>query len=146
VVIEAVFFVPQPERVHRRGDLDEVLPELARHVLVIIFFKSELERDAEHVEAIHRHPARAVRLLEVAAAGQRRAAIEHSDVVEPEKAALEDVAPLGVLAIHPPGEVDQQFVEYAPEELAIADAAALLLDLVDAPRRPGEHRWIDVAK
>ena len=56
----------------------------------------------------------------VAAAGQRLAAVEDADVVEPEKAALEDVVALGVLAVHPPGEIEQQFVEDALEEAAIA--------------------------
>jgi hypothetical protein len=47
-------------------------------------------------------PARAVRLIEVAAGRKRRAAIEHADVVEAQEAALECVAPLGVLAVDPP--------------------------------------------
>ena len=68
--------------------------------------------------------------------GSGRAAIEHADVVEAEKSALEDVHALGVLAVHPPGEVEQQLVEDALEERAVAGAAALLVDLVDAPARP----------
>ena len=72
----------------------------------------------------------------MSAGRKRRAAIEDADVVQTEEAALEDVHPLGVLAIHPPREVDQQLVEDALEELTIADAAATLLDLVDAPARP----------
>ena len=46
---------------------------------------------ASMLSAVHRHPARAVRLLEVPAGRQRRAAIEDADVVEAEEAALEDV-------------------------------------------------------
>ena len=80
----------------------------------------ELERDREHVQAVHPHPARAVGLLEVAAGRQRRAAVEDADVVEAEEAALEDVLALGVLAVHPPGEVEQQLVEDALEEPAVA--------------------------
>ena len=41
----------------------------------------------------------------MAAGGQRRAAVEDADVVEAEEAALEDVLALGVLAVHPPGEL-----------------------------------------
>ena len=37
-------------------------------------------------------------------------------------------------------------MEDALEKLAVALAAALLVDLVDAPRRPGMHRRIDVAE
>ena len=50
-------------------------------------------------------------------------AVEDADVVEAEEAALEDVAALGVLAVHPPGEVEQQLLEDALEEHAVADAA-----------------------
>ena len=70
------------------------------------------------------------------AGGQRRAAVEDADVVEAEEPALKDVAALGVFAVHPPGEVQQQLVKDALEELAVADAAALLFDLVNAPARP----------
>ena len=73
-------------------------------------------------------------------------AVEHADVVEPEEAALEDVVAFGVLAVHPPREVDQQLLEHALEELAVAAAVDLLLDLVDADRRPRVHRRVDVAE
>ena len=56
----------------------------------------------------------------IAAGRQRRAAVEHADVVEAEEAALEDVAALGVLAVDPPGEVEQQLVEDALEEREVA--------------------------
>ena len=79
--------------------------------------------------------------------GRGFAAIEDADVVETEKAALEDVAALGVLAVHPPGEVQHQLVEDALEKLEIALVAALLsVDLKDAPRGPGVHRRVHVAE
>jgi len=56
----------------------------------------------EHVLAEHRHPGRAVGLLEPPAAGQHRTAVEHADVVQAEEAALEHVTAGRVLAIHPP--------------------------------------------
>ena len=45
------------------------------------------------------------------AIGQRRRAVDRADVVEAEEAALEHVVALGVLAVDPPGEVEQQLVE-----------------------------------
>ena len=66
------------------------------------------------------------------ARGQRRAAIEDSDVIEAEKAALENIHPFGVFAVDPPGEIQQQLVKYPLEEIAIAFARALALNLVDA--------------
>ena len=82
----------------------------------------QLEGDGQHVQAEHAHPGGAVGLLEVAAGRQRRAAVEDADVVQPEEAALEDVAAVGVLAVDPPGEVEQQLVEDAFEEATVGDA------------------------
>jgi len=119
------------------GDVDEVLEELRRDVLVGRVLPGQLERDREHVQAVHAHPGGAVRLLDAVAGRQRCRTVEDADVVEPEEATLEDVLPLGVLPVHPPGEVEQQLVEDLLEELAIALAAQPALDSIDAQRRPG---------
>ena len=100
-----------------------MLEELGRDVLVDVIVLRELQRDAHQVQAVHRHPAGAVRLVDVAAGRQRRAAIEDADVVQAEKAALEDVAPFGVLAIDPPGEVQHQLVEDAFEKREVAGSS-----------------------
>ena len=97
VVVELVVLVPEPhallaDAVDRGGDRQEVLEELGRDVLVDGIVQRQLERDAQHVQAVHRHPARAVGLLDVPPVGKRPAAVEDADVVEPEEAALEDVA------------------------------------------------------
>ena len=81
---------------------------------------------ASRFRHVHRHPAGAVGLLDVAAGGQRRAAVEDADIVQAQEAALKDVLALGILAVDPPGEVQQQLVEHALQEFAIALAAALL--------------------
>ena len=146
VVEEAVVLVPEPERVHRVGDVHEVLEELARHVLVARVVPAELHGDLQQVETVHRHPARPVGLLEKAAGRQLRAAVEDPDVVEAEKSALEDVVAGEVLAVHPPREVEQQLVEDLLQEDRVGASAVPLLDLVDSPRRPGVHRRVDVAE
>ena len=66
-----------------------------------------------------RHPGGAVRLLEMSARRQRSAAVEDADVVEPEEAALEDVVAGAVLAVDPPGEVEQQLLEGALEPVEV---------------------------
>src|SRR5207249_1927278 len=99
------------EVVHRAGDVEEVLEELEGDVLVDGIGEGQLERDGEHVQAEHAHPAGAVALLEVAAGWEGLAAIEDADVVEAEEAAGEDVVALAVFAIDPPGEVQEQLVE-----------------------------------
>ena len=146
VVVEAVLLVPEPraaEIVHRVGDGHEVLEELAGQVLVRRVRARQLQRHGEHGRAVEGHPRGAVGLLQRPARGQRLAAIEHADVVEPQEAAREEVAPLGVLAVHPPGEVHQELVEDARQEGAVARALGPA-DLVDAPRRPGVHRRVHV--
>ena len=133
-------------RVHRDRDPLEVGDELERHVGVGGIVLGQLGGDLEHPLAVERHPRRAVGLLERAAAGQRRRAIEDADVVQAEEAALEQVAVVGVLAVDPPGEVGQQAVEHAGQELAVALAPDLGLAFVDVQRRPGGHRRVDVAE
>src|SRR5580700_5836298 len=82
----------------------------------------------------------------MAASGERRRAIEDSNVVETEKTALEDVHAIGIFAIDPPGEVEKQFMEDFFEEAAIGYPADAALDFVDAPGSPGVDRRIYVTK
>ncbi|MCX5737397.1 MAG: hypothetical protein NTZ61_02680 [Proteobacteria bacterium] len=84
-----------------------MLEELQRDVFIGAVVIGEAQRHLEHVQAELRHPRGAVGLLEDLATGQHRRTIEGADVVEAEKAAFEDVVAEVVLAIHPPGEVDQ---------------------------------------
>jgi hypothetical protein len=79
--------------------------------------------------------------------GERPRPVEHADIVEAEEAALEDVQALRVLAVHPPGEVQQQFVEDALQEIEVARAAVLFAVILEHPHgRPGVHGRIDVAE
>jgi hypothetical protein len=151
VVVVAVLLVPQPLAVAARvidggADVHEVLEELRGDVLVHRVLLGELQREAEEIEAIHRHPARAVGLLEVAPRRQPDVRSNTLMLSRPEEAALEDVVAFGVLAVDPPREVDEQLLEDALEELAVGAAVELLLDLVDAHRGPRVHRRIDVAE
>src|SRR5208283_6145479 len=76
-----------------------------------------------HVERKHRHPAGRVGLLEAIAGGQRLRAIEYRDVVEPEKAALEDIGALGVLTVDPPAVIEQELVKDPLQEIVVAAPA-----------------------
>src|SRR4051812_49210424 len=117
VVIKSVLFIPQrismlTAMIHRVRYIYEVLPEFTRDILVRRLLDRELERDGEHVEAVHRHPARAVGLGQFTAGRQRLRTVEDTDVVEPEKTAFENVVSLRVLAVDPPGEVKEQLLKY----------------------------------
>src|ERR1041385_2694077 len=81
------------------------------------------------------------------AAGRKRCTtIENTDVIETEKAALKDVHAIGIFAIDPPGEIQQQLLEDPLQEDCVANSASLLLDLVNAPRGPGVNWRIHIAK
>ena len=143
VVEEPVLLVPQTLVPHGFRDVREVFEELGRGVLVGRVLLGEDERHLQQVQRVHRHPGGAVALLQPAR--RNGGAVQRPDVVQPQEAALEDVVAVGVLAVDPPGEVEQQLVEDAGEEAAVA-LAARPGDPVDAPGRPGVHRRIDVAE
>ena len=105
----------------------------------------EDEGHLQHVLAVEGHPGRPVRLLEGPAGGQRGAAVEDADVVEPQEPAGEDVPSLRVLPVHPPVEVEHQALERALQEGHVLPAQ-VLLELVEEQRRPGVHRGVHVAE
>jgi hypothetical protein len=83
----------------------------------------------------------------LAAGGQRFGTVEDADIVETQESALEDVMPLHVLAIDPPGEIEQQFMEHPFQKRQVADAAILFaVGLIHFPGRPGVDRRIHVAE
>src|SRR6516162_11055361 len=112
VVEKSVLLVPQivltiAHPAERRADPHEMLKELYGQRLVDRIVRGQLDGDLKHRLGVERHPAGAVCLVHMAAGRQRRAAVENADIVEAEEAALEDVAPARVLAVAPPGEIDQ---------------------------------------
>ena len=151
VVVEAVGLVPHPDLpagpVDRPCDGDEVLEELGGDRLVRRSRARQLQRDGQHVQAEQAHPRRPVGLLQPLVAGQiGPAAVEDADIVQAEEAALEGVAAVGVLAVHPPGEIQQQLVEDLLQEVAVGAALDLAGDLVDAAGGVGVDRRVDVAE
>ena len=122
-----------------------MLEEFRSEVLINRVLGGQLQRHRQHRGAVERHPGRGVGLLQRAAGRQRLGAVEHTDVVEPEETAGEEIVAFGVLAVHPPGEVEQQLLENAFEECAVAFGACAG-HLVSAPRGPGMDRRIDIVK
>ena len=116
----------------------EVLDELERHVRVGRIVHRQFDADLEHVQAEERHPGRAVGLFEITAGGQRRTAVKDADVVQPEEAAFEGVLARAILAVEPPGEVEQQFLEIALQPRDITLAGARLFQLIGEDGRPSD--------
>src|ERR1700693_2621805 len=93
------------------SNVDEMLKEFAGDVFVSAIFLGKFEGDGQHVEAIHAHPAGAIGLLEMAAGGERRGAVENPYIVQAQKAALKNIGTVGIFSIHPPGEIQEQLME-----------------------------------
>src|ERR1700745_2808030 len=105
-----------------------MLEELARHIFVGGVLARQLQCDAQQVQAIHAHPAGAVRLLDITAGGKRGAAVENADIVETKEAALKDVSSVGVLAVHPPGKVQQELLKNPLEKFDVAFSPPFLFE------------------
>src|SRR6266496_2530561 len=151
VIEKLVLLVPEPDAfatkiVHRGSDAEKVLKEFRRYILVNWIFTCEFDRDSQHVEAKHSHPACAIALLKTAAVRECLVAIKHANVIKPQKTALADIVALGIFAVHPPGESDEQLMEDRLQKCAIAAAALLSFDLINPPCSPRDHRRINVAK
>src|SRR5262249_46554315 len=69
-----------------------------------------------------------------------------ANVVQPKEPSLEDVHPLRVLAVHPPGEVEHQLVKDALQKRPISLSLALLVDLVNTPGCPCMDWGIHISK
>ena len=152
VVVEAVLLVPERLGLiscavrHGVRDGDEVLEELGCHILVNAAVLGQLQADVQHAKAVEAHPAGCVSLLESTAGGKRIGTVEETNVVQTEETTFKDVLALGILAVAPPSEVDQQLLEDSLEEIEILAAVHLALDLECAEDCPGVNRRVDVAK
>ncbi|MNK95738.1 hypothetical protein D3C87_1159870 [compost metagenome] len=112
VIEESIFLVPGfvlvlADAVQRASDQQRVLEKLLDKLFIEGFVQREFDGDAQHLLAEKHHPGRPVGLVQIATRGQGRRTVEHSDIVESQKASLEDIGAGPVLAIDPPCEVHQ---------------------------------------
>src|SRR6185503_3777892 len=115
IVEESVLLIPQrvvaaAAPLHRGSNVDVMLEELRRQALVDLILLRELERDSHQVQTEHPHPASRVALFENDSRGMLLAAIDNRDVIESEESAFEQIVAFAVYLVHPPREVDHQFV------------------------------------
>src|SRR6202011_2763638 len=122
-----------------------MLEKLRRHILICGSCLCEFECYRKHGEAIESHPGRPICLLQIATGGKGPGSVKNTDIIQTKKTSGENVIPLGVLAIHPPGEIEKQFVKDAFKEISVSMAVCAAY-LVDSPGSPGVHRRIDVGK
>src|SRR5215831_5761798 len=150
VIIETVFFVPHrivmiANPIHRVGDPNEVFIETVSQSLIDRVVLGKDNGELTHDLAIQSDPCGTIGLFDNSAGGQVGAAIKHANVVQAEKSSGEDIAPLRVFAVYPPGEIEQQALEALFQKLDVGPAR-LILNLVQEQRSPGMDRRINVAK
>src|SRR5438874_7316738 len=93
IIVKVVLLIPEPytfspKIIHRGGNTEEVLEELCCDIFVNGIFTGKLQRDPQHVEAKHSHPACAIALLKTAAVRERLVAIKHANVIKPQETTL----------------------------------------------------------
>ena len=123
-----------------------MLEELGGERLIHRVGAGQFQGDGQHLEGEESHPGGAVRLVEAPTARERGAPVEQADVVETQEPSLKHVVAVGVLAVHPPGEVEQQLVEHPFQEGSVPGSGRCSVDLVHPAGRPGVDRRVDVAE
>lgn len=84
-------------------------------------------------------------MLEVAAGGEWFAPVEEANVIHPQETAREKVVAFPILSVHPPGEVEREFLERSFEKGDIA-LAPRGRHLINAPCGPGVNRRVNIGQ
>src|SRR5262245_6310227 len=123
-----------------------MLNKLETHVQIGRSLQRQLYGNFKHILAKERHPGRAVGLLEVSASRQRRAAVKDPDIVQTEEPSFEHVAAGAILAVYPPGEVQEQLLEGALKPIHVTPAAPKLFQTVGEDGGPGMDWRVNIAE
>ena len=148
VVVEAIILVPETapaELVDRLRHPGEMSDEFRPHVLVDRIVFGQSQRDLKHGHAVEGHPGGAVGLLELPTRGEWFRTVEDRDVVEAQESSLEETVPVAVLAIHPPGEINQQLLEDTLQKRIVLTTGASLL-AVESESGPRVHGRIHIGE
>ena len=118
VVEEAVLRVVTTGSFQRFHDLHRLLEELDHHVVVDPVPLGQRNGQRQHGQRVVGHPCRSVGLVEPHV-GWQVGSVHRTDVVEAEEPAGEEVVAVGILAVEPPGEVEQELLEDPLEEIEV---------------------------
>src|SRR5512139_2305884 len=108
--------------------------------------QGEFQRNLQHILAEEGHPGRSIRFFQVTSRGKGCATVEDTDIVQAQKAAIEYIATVAVLAVDPPGKIEHQLLKSLFQKLQITLPSMQLFDIVNMPGCPGVHRWIDITE
>lgn len=101
-----------------------MLEKFAGNILVTWVFPRQLKRNRQHIQTIHRHPTRGIRLVQTTAAAIF-VTVEDADIVQTQKPALKNIFTGSALAVHPGGKVKKQFLKNPLKEKADPFSLAL---------------------
>src|SRR5918996_3730531 len=151
VIEKAVFRLPEApdlfsHMVNSVGDPHEMLEEFSGNVFIGRVGAGQIQGDGQHIQGVHGHPGRSIGLFQMTSSREGRASVKNADVVQSQKAPLKDVATFVVLAVDPPGEIQQQLVEQALQEKSIGLAGDLLGGLVYLEGSPSVDWWVHIAE
>src|SRR5262245_14275632 len=122
-----------------------MLHKLRSYVLISGIIPCKLQGDLQHALAEKAHPRCAVGLLQRTTGRQRGATIKDANVVEPQKAALEQVVAFHVLTVYPPGEIQQQLPEHLFQRSRVLASELFLLHIIEE-RSVSVDRRVYIAK
>src|SRR5215472_7288295 len=150
VIIETVFFVPHrivmiANPIHCIGNPNEVFIETVSQAFIDRVVLGKDNGELTHDLAKQSNPCGAIGLFDNSSGWQVGAPIKYANVVQAEKSSGENIAPLRVFAVYPPGEIDQQALKTLFHKLDVSPAP-LFLNLVQEQRGPGMDGRVNVAK
>lgn len=123
-----------------------MLEELGRNILVGAAVLCQLQGNVEHAQTVKCHPSCTVCLLKNTSSRQGLGSVEEADIVQPEETTLKHVLAIGVLAVHPPREIQQKFLENTFKEINILTSIEFPLNLESSEGCPGMDRRVDITK
>src|SRR5258708_28796081 len=107
----------------------------------------QLKSNRQHRGAIKSHPCWTASLVQGHSIGHFNRAIKYTNVVQREEAATEEVVTFPIVAIDPPGEIKQQFLESALQKIDVFySTVPPCVDQINVHHCPGMHRWVYVSK
>src|SRR5438874_558587 len=116
-----------------------MLKEFRGCIFKRLIIHGDLERYVHHVECIGTHPAGTICLLQLHMATVKTP-VEYTDIIQSEEATFKDVVPVPVLAVDPPGKIDEELLKYLFQEDQVTGSGFLFFKLVNFQSCPGVHR------
>ena len=132
--------------VHGPSDIQEVPEELGRGFLISPVMFRQFERHSQHIDRIHSHPAGGISLLEFLDPRRHMVAVKYPDIIQTKETTFKNIRSIGILLVHPPGEIHQQFLKSPFQEIPVGFTRFLFIRFKHIPYAPGMNGWIHITE